>query len=334
MYIKVYAKRILLMDAHTTNSQSPTLGRRIESEIHSVIVGKPEATRAILMALFAGLHVLIEDIPGVGKTTLAKTVAACTGLDFGRIQFTPDLLPGDITGMTVWSPEKQEFIFKAGAIMRQFILADEINRASARTQSSLLEAMQEGAVTVDGHTYPLEQPFFVIATQNPIQFTGTFVLPEGQLDRFGVCIRLGYPTQQEETEVLRRFRTDNPLLHTKAVCGPDDILHARQSVRDTHIDEKIERYITALAAATRENEYVRLGLSPRGTLQLMRASQAVAHLEGRNYVIPEDVDEALGYVVPHKIVVNEQARMEGISSSVIVERICSETPKPDRIASS
>lgn len=312
-------------------TRPPSLGRAIEEEVARVVVGKPQAIRAILVALFAGLHVLIEDIPGVGKTTLAKTFARCTGLDFGRIQFTPDLLPGDIVGMTVWSPERQDFVFKQGAIMRQFILADEINRASARTQSSLLEAMQEGAVTVDGHTYPLEQPFFVIATQNPIQFAGTFVLPEGQLDRFGICVSLGYPNEKEEAAVLRRFRSENPIEHARAVCTPEALIAARKEAQETHLDPKIESYITAIASATRTSQYIRLGISPRGTLQLMRASQAFARLDGRDFVIPEDVVASTQYVIPHKLVLSEEARMEGTPASEIVARIVERIAKPDRL---
>ena len=307
------------------------LAAEIEAEVSRVVVGKRDAIRAIVVALTAGLHVLIEDIPGVGKTTLAKTFAKCTGLDFGRIQFTPDLLPGDIIGMTVWSPVRAEFVFKPGAIMRQFVLADEINRASARTQSSLLEAMQEGSVTVDGHTYPLKEPFFVIATQNPIQFAGTFALPEGQLDRFGISLSLGYPEDGEEALILRRFRENNPLDHAEQVCEPGDILAARNAVRTTRVDERIEHYITRLARATRSADSLSLGLSPRGSLQLMHAAQAFARLDRRDYVIPEDVDEAAGYVIPHKVVAGEEARMDGITRSEIVERIRHETERPERL---
>ncbi len=307
------------------------LAARIESEVSRVVVGKLEAIRAIVVALTAGLHVLIEDIPGVGKTTLAKTFARCTGLDFGRIQFTPDLLPGDITGMTVWSPERGEFVFKQGAIMRQFVLADEINRASARTQSSLLEAMQEGSVTVDGHTYPLKEPFFVVATQNPVQFAGTFALPEGQLDRFGMSLTVGYPHDEEEALILRRFREDNPLEHASQVCRPEDIIAARQAVRSTRVDERIEYYITRIAKATRSAASLSLGLSPRGSLQLMYAAQAFARLDRRDYVIPEDVDAAVGYVIPHKVVASDEARMEGLERSEIVTRIRHEIERPERL---
>lgn len=307
------------------------LALRIETEVSRVVVGKQAAVRAIIVAVISGLHVLIEDIPGVGKTTLAKTFAKCTSLDFGRIQFTPDLLPGDITGMTVWSPERGEFVFKPGAVMRQFVLADEINRASARTQSSLLEAMQESAVTVDGRTYPLKEPFFVIATQNPVHFAGTFALPEGQLDRFGMSLSLGYPQEGEETRILRRFRENNPLEHAERVCGPEDILAARAVVRATRVDERIERYITRLAAATRGHPALALGVSPRGSLQLMYAAQGFARLDRRDYVIPEDVDEAAAYVIPHKVVASDQARIEGIDRGEIVARIQHEVERPERL---
>lgn len=307
------------------------LATRLEQTIGSVYVGKHEAVKAILLGLFAGLHVLIEDIPGVGKTTLSQTFARCTGLDFGRIQFTPDLLPGDIIGMTVWSPEKREFIFKPGAIMHQFILADEINRASARTQSSLLEAMQEGAVTVDGTSYRLPTPFFVMATQNPVSFAGTFILPESQLDRFGICLSLGYPTPPDETTILERFRTENPLLDIKPVTSPQQIEATREVIMQTRVDAKIRQYITAIADATRRNRQIRLGMSPRSSLHLMRAGQARACMQGRDYVVPEDIMDSVGYVVNHRLMITAEASMEDRSAANVLADIVASVAKPSRL---
>jgi MoxR-like ATPase len=305
-----------------------TVADQLQDAIGKVYVGKKEAVRALLIGFFSGLHVLIEDIPGVGKTTLARTFAKCTGLDFGRIQFTPDLLPGDVTGMTVWSPEKREFIFKEGAIMHQFILADEINRASARTQASLLEAMQEGSVTIDGTTYPLQQPFFVIATQNPISFAGTFVLPEGQVDRFGVSVSLGYPGTMEEVTVLERFRVEDPIEDVSPVTSADEVEEMRHKVRQVFVDQKIQRYLTDIANRTRANPSIRLGMSPRASQHLMRAAQGRATLEGRDYVIPEDVVATAPYVLPHRLLLTAEARMENIEPTSLVERILAEIPKP------
>ncbi|TVQ40116.1 MAG: MoxR family ATPase [Spirochaetaceae bacterium] len=307
------------------------LAARLEQTIGSVYVGKKDAVRAILLGLFSGLHVLIEDIPGVGKTTLSHTFARSTGLDFGRIQFTPDLLPGDIVGMTVWSPEKREFIFKPGAIMHQFILADEINRASARTQSSLLEAMQEGSVTVDGVSYRLKSPFFVMATQNPISFAGTFVLPESQLDRFGICLSLGYPTPQDESIILERFRAENPMFDVTPVTTPQQIERTRDLIMQVRVDEKIRRYITTIADATRRNERIRLGMSPRSSLHLMRASQARACMQGRNYVVPEDVMDTAAYVLSHRLMMTAEASMEDVSAGAVLADIIRAVAKPSRV---
>ncbi len=307
------------------------LAEKIENSIASVYVGKREAVRAILLGLFAGLHVLVEDIPGVGKTTLSHTFARATGLDFGRIQFTPDLLPGDIIGMTVWSPEKREFIFKPGAVMHQFILADEINRASARTQSSLLEAMQEGSVTVDGTSYRLPYPFFVMATQNPISFAGTFVLPESQLDRFGICLSLGYPTPEDESRILERFQTENPIDALRPVTSPQEIEQVRRVIMETKVDAKVRAYITEIAEATRTNEHIRLGMSPRSSLHLMRAAQARARMNGRDFIIPEDVMDTANYVLSHRLMVTAEASMQDTESKGVLAEIIRSVPKPARL---
>ncbi|TVQ21002.1 MAG: AAA family ATPase [Spirochaetaceae bacterium] len=304
----------------------------LEKAIQTVIVGNTAEIRALVVAFISGLHVLVEDIPGVGKTTLARAFARATGLDFGRIQFTPDLLPGDITGMNIWSPDTREFSFRAGSVMHQFILADEINRASARTQSALLEAMQEGSVTVDGVTRQLPDPFFVMATQNPIQFTGTFLLPEGQLDRFGVGLHPGYPSVADEAAILSRFRHADPLESLEAVMNVDELRDARREVRSTRMDRRVEEYIARFASLTRTNESLRLGLSPRGSMHLMRAAQGYARLDTRDYVVPEDVQEALSFVVPHKIVLSEQARLRGLTPHEAVRTILDNLPVPSRLS--
>ena len=284
-------------------------------------MGKETQIHTLLVAFSSGLHVLIEDVPGVGKTTLARCLALSTGLDFGRIQFTPDLLPGDITGMTIWSPEKREFLYKEGALMHQFVLADEINRASPRTQSSLLEVMQEGSVTVDGRTYKLPQPFFVIATQNPTSFLGAFPLPEGELDRFGVSFSLGYPDGTDEMEILSRFQAADPLQELQPVCTPESVLGARASIRRIHVAENVKRFIADIASETRSSSHLKLGMSPRASQHLMLAAQAEAYSQARDFVVPEDVLGLAPAVLAHRLILSGEARMEGIDPRQIVSRI-------------
>jgi MoxR-like ATPase len=295
-------------------------------------VGNEIAVHGLLVGCLSGMHVLIEDIPGVGKTTLAKTLAKSAGLDFARIQFTPDLLPGDVIGMTVWSGEKREFIFKPGAIMHQFILADEVNRASARTQSSLLESMQEHAVTVDGRTYPVPEPFFVIATQNPVSFTGTFQLPEAEVDRFGISFSIGYPSAEEEGVILARFKENDPLLELKAVITPAEIMAIRERVRKVFADEKVKDFIVSLARKTRANSRIRLGMSPRASQHLLLAAQTEAFLENRDFIIPEDVMNMTHHVIPHRILLRAEASLEDISAAKIVQDIVSELKIPTGLA--
>jgi len=295
--------------------------KTLKNQINSVFVGNEIAIHSLLIGFLSGLHVLIEDIPGVGKTTLAKTLAKSADLDFARIQFTPDLLPGDIIGMTVWSTEKRDFIFKSGAIMHQFILADEVNRASARTQSSLLESMQEHAVTVDGKTYALPEPFFVIATQNPISFTGTFQLPEAQVDRFGVSFSIGYPSESEEETILSRFKEKDPLLKLKAVIEPQHVMAIRDSVRKVLVDDKIKNFIVAIARKTRTSSKIRLGMSPRAAQHLLLACQTEAFLAARTYVIPEDVLDVVPVVIPHRIILRAEARVEDITEAKVIQEL-------------
>ena len=300
----------------------------IEESIKKVFVGKESVIRLLLTGFVAGLHVLIEDVPGVGKTTLARTLSAGLGLDFSRIQFTPDLLPGDIVGMNIWNQVRNEFVFKSGAIMHQFILADEINRASPRTQSSLLEAMQEESVTVEGVTHRLPDPFFVVATQNPSSFTGAFHLPEGEIDRFGISFSIGYPVQEDEREILRRFQDDDPITGIGPSASPDEISHIRALVRKVHVSDAIRDYIIFITKSTRESEALYLGASPRSSQHLQRASQGRAILEGRSFVIPEDVMALAVPVLAHRVILSAEAKMKGTSLEDVVRGIVEEKPVP------
>jgi MoxR-like ATPase len=310
------------MPETTRNTRHPAEHiRALAANISRVFVGKEAQIHTLLVAFSAGLHALIEDVPGVGKTTLARCLAVSAGLDFGRIQFTPDLLPGDITGMTIWSPEKREFLYKEGALMHQFVLADEINRASPRTQSSLLEVMQEGSVTVDGTTHRLPQPFFVIATQNPTSFLGAFPLPEGELDRFGVSFSLGYPAGEDEMEILSRFQEADPLEEMKPVSTPEAVLEIRDSIRRVHVADAVKRFIAEIAAETRTSGQLKLGMSPRASQHLMLAAQGEAFVQGRDFAVPEDVLEMAPAVLTHRLILSAEARMEGKDPRQVVGRI-------------
>jgi MoxR-like ATPase len=300
--------------------------------IGKVFVGKREIIEILLTAFLAGLPALIEDVPGVGKTTLAKCLAAVTGLDFGRIQFTPDLLPGDILGMTIWSQEKRDFIFKPGAIMHQFLLADEINRASARTQSALLEAMQENHITVDGNTYHLPEPFFVIATQNPSSFSGTFLLPEAQIDRFGVSFSIGYPQVNDEIAILEQHDGIDPLQpqseKLSVILSSDEITRTRLVIAGLHTDIKIKRYIVEIAESTRTSDLLKMGISPRASIHLLQAARAGAYIAGRDYVLPEDVRHTAPWVLSHRITPSPNAQMERRTSRDIIEEILGSVSMP------
>ena len=313
---------------HQMDRKNSDCADRIINNISKVFVGKEHQIKIVLIGFLSGLHVLIEDIPGVGKTTLAKCLASSVDLDFGRIQFTPDLLPGDIVGMTTWNQDKRQFLYKPGSIMHQFILADEINRASPRTQSSLLEAMQEGSVTVEGVTYALPQPFFVIATQNPVHFVGAFPLPEAQVDRFGISLSLGYPPEEDEVEILSRFQKGNPLIDLSPVCSPDEVLEARKRVRRVHTETSIKEFIVRLAGETRRNSQIKLGLSPRACQHLLLAAQTHAFIENRDFVIPEDVLNVAHAVLPHRLILSAEARMENLNAYQIIDSITSKIPVP------
>ena len=309
-----------------------TVVTRLKGSVSNVFVGKEEAIHTLLIGFISGLHVLIEDIPGVGKTTLARCLAKSAGLDFGRIQFTPDILPGDILGMTVWSQEKRDFVFKKGAIMHQFILADEINRASPRTQSSLLEAMQENAITVDDQTYSLPQPFFVLATQNPVSFAGTFHLPEAEADRFGISLSIGYPNHSDEANILERFRIKSPEELIEPVTTGEEILKIREQVHNVFADAKIIDYMVKIAKASRTSKYVKLGMSPRATQHLLLASQTEAMFQGRDFIIPEDVQIIAKPVLKHRIILSAEARMQKMDPVNVIDSILSNVTAPSGLS--
>lgn len=295
--------------------------RKVMENVSSAIVGKQDIAEKILVALLSGGHVLIEDVPGVGKTTLVQAIARSIGCSFRRIQFTPDLLPSDITGVTVYNMKKGEFEFKEGPITSNIILADEINRSSPKTQSSLLEAMQERQITVDGNTYKLPEPFMVLATQNPIEYEGTFPLPEAQIDRFTIRISMGYPTYTEEKSILRKYREENPLLHLQPVLGTEDILNYREQVEKIHVEDSVEDYIVQIVQATRRHKDIYLGCSPRGTLALYNNSRSLAFIRGRDYVVPDDVKELINNTLAHRLILKSEARIQGKDQETVLAEI-------------
>ena len=304
------------------------LCQRIIENISRVIVGKQSAIELLLVGLLADGHVLLEDMPGLGKTLIAKSLARSIGGAFKRVQFTPDLLPADITGFNVYSQQTGQFIFQPGPVMTHILLADEINRTIPRTQASLLESMEERQVTVDGKTYPLPQPFFVMATQNPIELEGTFPLPEAQLDRFLLRARLGYPEQNEEIAILQRFQEQDPLRELEPVASPDEVSELQHARKKIHVSHSVREYITSLVRSTRTSPALRLGASPRGSLALMRAGQALAALRGREYVLPDDVKSLVIPVLAHRLILKEEERLRGETREHFLEEILRQTPVP------
>ena len=302
--------------------------RRIRENVQQVIVGKGEVIDLALIALLCEGHVLLEDVPGIGKTTMAKAMARSLGCSFQRIQFTPDLLPSDVTGIYYFNQKAQDFQFRPGPVIAQIVLADEINRATPRTQSALLEAMQERQITVDGNTMPLPRPFLVLATQNPIELEGTFPLPEAQIDRFLLKIKLGYPSEEEENRILLRFEQEDPLESLLAVTSPEELREMQAAVRQVRVEDSVRQYAVQVARATRAHPAVALGVSPRGTMALYRTAQARAAIEGRDFVIPDDVKELAPYVLTHRVIINSQTRLRGRTTEEVIMDVVEQVPVP------
>ncbi len=299
-------------------------------EVEKVVVGKRGEIIMLMTAMLSGSHVLIEDVPGTGKTSLAATLAKTTGLFFKRAQFTPDVMASDITGFNIYNRQKEDFEFREGLVMCNLLLADEINRASPKTQSALLEAMEENRVTVDGVTYEVPDPFMVIATQNPTGYVGTYPLPEAQLDRFALKISMGYPSAAEEVNIIRSRRGDNPISHINAVITADELREIRKMVSDIHIDESLYRYIVALINATRSSRDLALGASPRASVALMHLSQAYAFIKGRNYVLPDDIAALFRASVGHRLILKQEAKLNNITTDSVLLDILHTTEIPIR----
>jgi len=304
------------------------VAERIAVSVSQVIVGKRNEVRLTILGLLSQGHILIEDIPGVGKTMLAKALARSIGSTFSRIQFTPDMLPSDVTGVSLFNQKTREFEFRAGPIMAQIVLADEINRATPKTQAALLEAMEERQVTVDGITYAMPEPFLILATQNPIEYEGTFPLPEAQLDRFLLRIQLGYPSPGDEMNVLTSQQVQHPLALLYQVVSVQELTAAQAAVREVYVADEIKKYIVDLVNATRQHPDVYLGSSPRGSLALFRTAQARAAMAGRDYVIPDDVKALAEVTLAHRVIVGPAARIKDISARTIVHDVLAATPVP------
>ena len=301
-------------------------GEKVLANVERVIVGKHHEVRLALVALLCRGHLLIEDVPGTGKTVLAKAIARSLGCSFRRIQFTPDLLPSDVTGLSIYNQKSQEFEFRPGPIMAQVVLADEINRATPKTQSSLLEAMEERQATIDGTTYSMPDPFLVIATQNPIEYEGTFALPEAQLDRFMLRIRLGYPQPIEEVVILDEQKRSHPLEELEVVCSVEELTDMQNAIRDIYVDSTLADYIVRLVNGTRNHPDVYLGASPRGSIALYRAGQALAGLLGRDYVIPDDVKALAEPALAHRLIIKTSASIHDVQAANIIRELLEATP--------
>ena len=304
------------------------LGRRIVENVEKVIVGKRRPVRLTLIALLCEGHVLLEDVPGVAKTMLARSLATSIGASFARVQCTPDLLPSDITGVSVFNQKEFEFQFQPGPILNQFLLADELNRATPRAQAALLEAMAERQITVDGTTRELPEPFFVIATQNPIEHEGTFPLPEAQLDRFLMRLSIGYPSFTDENEVLERLKLGHPLRDLGQVASAEEIVEAQNEIREVYVHEKVRQYLVRIVHATRRHDDLALGGSPRASIALYRTSQALAALEGREFVLPDDIKYVSEAVLGHRLILSSEARLRGKLVEDLVDEVIEGIPAP------
>lgn len=304
------------------------IGERVIGNVEHVILGKHREIQLALIALLCQGHVLIEDVPGVGKTMLARSLAKSLGCTFRRIQFTPDMLPSDVTGMSVYNQKRGEFEFRPGPVISQIVLTDEINRATPKTQSALLECMDERQVTVDGVTYPMPEPFLVLATQNPIEYEGTFPLPEAQLDRFMVRIHLGYPQAGEEIRMLDLQQRVHPIHEIDQVVSGDELVTAQRTVREVYVDALVKQYVVALVEETRRHPDVYLGASPRGSLALAKTAQARAALAGRGFVIPDDVKDLAEFALAHRLIISPAARLKNVDSRVVVNEIVNSVPVP------
>jgi len=303
-------------------------GKNLITNLEKVIVGKRQPIELIVVGLLSRGHVLIEDVPGVGKTVLARSLAKSLGCSFNRLQFTPDMLPSDVTGVSIYNQSKRVFEFRPGPIFAQVVLVDEINRATPKTQAALLEAMEERQVTVDGKTHPLPSPSMVLATQNPIEYEGTFPLPEAQLDRFLLRVRLGYPSVFDEIEILNRQQLRHPIETLKAIITEGELAEAMEEIKKVFVSDAIKRYLVELTKRTRQNADVYLGASPRGSLALFRTGQAAAALAGRDYVLPDDIKRLAVPVLAHRVIVGPAARLRELSAEKIVQEILDNTPVP------
>jgi MoxR-like ATPase len=306
------------------NVQEPA--ERVVANVERVIIGKHVEVRMALVALLCEGHILIEDVPGVGKTMLAKAISKSIGCSFRRIQFTPDLLPSDVTGLSIFNQKTQEFEFRPGPIFAQVVLADEINRATPKTQSALLECMEEHQATIDGTTHQMPSPFLVMATQNPIEYEGTFALPEAQLDRFMIRLRLGYPKPMEEIVILDEQKRMHPIEDIRQVLSVEELRQMQSGVKEIYVDQAVAEYIVRLVTATREHPDVYLGASPRGSIGLYHASQAYAALEGRDYVIPDDIKQLAVAVLAHRLIVKSQASLREVDPDSIVREVLAQVP--------
>jgi MoxR-like ATPase len=306
----------------------PAIAQQIADNVEKVIVGKHEVVLLTVVALLCEGHVLIEDVPGTGKTMLAKSVSKSLGCNFRRIQFTPDMLPSDVTGVSVFNQKTREFEFRPGPVMAQIVLTDEINRATPKTQSALLEAMEERQITVDGVTYPMERPFLVLATQNPIEYEGTFPLPEAQLDRFMLRISLGYPAEHDEITMLNRQQYSHPVTQIEQVVSAEELMAAQRSVKDVYIDDLVKEYIIGLVKATRKHPDVYLGASPRGSIALYKTAQARAAISGRDYVTPDDIKALAMVALAHRLIISPSARIKNIDPRAVIQEILDSIPVP------